>query len=241
MGEFDDPSLAYSEVMAPNQFCSKNRRQKLTNRSEIDQNLIKESENGRERSERPKMGLSKNVKNGIPNVQKPIKMSDLNQKQTKGSETGQKQSEGRNMGHPKSAKNGIPNLQKQTGVSHLREKLTEMSKNRSKRVRWSEIDGKLTKRQKLDLPKNGQKQDSDPKKLTKMSEIGHKRTKMSENGQKQTKCSKNRPGHIFRIMSKEENKLYHSDFDKDEDYIEEDRFYIDIGNDTEEDLDIALR
>ena len=124
------------------------------------------------------MGHPKNAKNGIPNVQKGTKMSDLNQKLTKGSENGEKQSQGPTMGHPKNAKNGILNFQKQTEVSDLRQKLTEMSKNRPKRVRWSEIDGKLTKRQKLDLPKNGQKQDSDPKKLTKMSEIGQKLTKM---------------------------------------------------------------
>ena len=145
------------------------------------------------------------------------------------------------MGHPKNVKNGILKSQKQTEVSDLRQKLTEMSKNRPKRVRWSEIDRKLTKRQKSDLPKNGQKQDSDPKKLTKMSEIGQKLTKMSEIGPKQTKWSKNRPSHIFRIMSLGENKLYHSDGDEGEDYIEENQLYIDIGNDTEEDLDIALR
>ena len=42
-------------------------------------------------------------------------------------------------------------------------------------------------------------------------------------------------------MSQGENKLYHSDGDEGEDYIEEDQLYSDIGNDTEEDLDIALR
>ena len=74
-----------------------------------------------------------------------------------------------------------------------------------------------------------------------MSEIGQKLTKMSEIDPKQTKWSKNRPSHIFRIMSQGENNLYHLDGDEGEDYIEEDQLYIDIGNDTEEDLNIALR